>query len=115
VRFQTGPGLRLFQTEESRPCLDDRHLGAKASESLAQLQPDGSASEDRERDRQLAGQCRLTVRPVLDGIEAGNRRNRRCAAVGDHHSLARDIALAGDLDGFVIDQLAVAAHQRRAG
>jgi len=102
VRLQAGPRLGLLQPKESRSGLDDLHLRAESRERLAELQPDRAAAENSERDRQLAGERRLSIRPVIDGIEAWNRRYRRSAAVGDHHRLTGDVAFAADLDGFVI-------------
>ena len=96
--------LRFLQPEESRPGLDDGDLGTEAGERLAELHADGASAK-------LSGDCGLAVGPVIDSVEARNRRDRCRAPVRDHHGLAGVISLASDLDGAVVDELALAAHE----
>ena len=115
VRPQRVPRVGLLQPEKSRSGFDDGHLRAKARERLAQLHPDGTASEHGERNRELAGNCGLAVGPVLDALEAGNRRNRRGAAVCDDDGFTRDISFVPHLQGSLIHELAFPSHQLCAG
>src|SRR5262245_20693482 len=104
MRPQRFTYLRLLEAEEHRSGFDDVHPAAKAGEGLSELDADGPASEDCERHWQLSWNRGLTVRPEVDRVEAGDRWDRRGAAVGDHHGAACHQLLASHPDRARIRQ-----------
>ena len=85
---------------------------AKACPSSTPMAP---AAEDRQRRRQLPRNRRLAVGPELDGVQAGDGRDRRGAAVGDHHGAARDELLASDRDRAQVRQCPFASKEPGPG
>src|SRR5207245_9965643 len=108
-------GLGFLRSEKPRARLDDGHLRAESRERLPQLDADGAAPQHRERDGKLAWQGGLAVGPVVDLVQARDRRNCGRASVGDPSRLASDQLLAADLDRAQVDQLAVATYELCAG
>ena len=114
VGQQSSSRLWLLKSQESRPCLDDRHLRAEPRESLRQLDANRAAAHHDQSRRQLARHGSLAVGPVVDLVQAFDGRDRGGAPVGDDHRLARHELLAADLDRPQVDHLARAADQLRA-
>src|SRR4030095_4035546 len=86
------------ESKERWSGFDDVHSAAEAAKGLSELDADGASAEDRERHWQLRRNRCLAIGPEVDGVEAGYRRDRRGAAVGDHHGAARDELLASNRD-----------------
>ena len=107
--------LRLFEAQKPRPGLDDGDFRTKPGKSLGELDPHRTATQHHEPRRQLARYRGLPVGPVLDLVQAFDRRDRRGAAVGDDDRLARHQLIASDLDRPQVDQLAGAPDELGSG
>ena len=68
-------GVGMDAAEQVLAALDDRHLGAHAGEELRELGADGAAAHDDEALRHPVRPRRVAVRPVLDRVEAVDRRD----------------------------------------
>ena len=90
--------------------LDERHLGAEAPEELRELDADRTAAEDDEARRDLARPDRVAVRPVLDVLEAVERRHGRPGARGDDEVVVLELSVA-DRDDSGARDARVPAHE----
>ena len=110
-------GERLLACEQPvRPLQDDNLLAAEPPERLGHLDPDGAAAEHEQPPRDLFGAGRGPVVPGAGLGQAGNGRDERAAAGGQHDGPGRaqrpDGAVGGlDLDGPLPGQAAGAADE----
>jgi len=98
VRPERGSSLWILETKEPRSGFDHDHLRTEACECLPQLYANSAPAEDCERCRQLPRNRRLAIGPEINGVQAGNRRDRRGAAGGDHDGPTRVELLASNDD-----------------
>src|SRR5581483_11185585 len=106
--------LLVHAAEEPWAVLDHGHARADAREELRELRADGAAAEHGERPRYLLDRGRLDVRPVLDAVEAVDRRNRRPRAGRDHEAVVLELAGALDRDDAGALDTAESAHELAA-
>jgi hypothetical protein len=107
-------GLGLLEREEVRAHLDDGHRAAETGEDLAELDPDGTASEHDERRGHLGRLDRLAVGPVGHLGEPGDGWRPRLGAGVDHDSPGRLELAVGDGDPPAAAQPAPAPHEAAA-
>ena len=112
---ERGSGLWLLEAKERRSGFDQGHLGAEACEGLPQLHANGARAEYRQRRRQLTRNRCLAIGPEVNGVQAGDRRDRRGAAVGDHDGATRDELLASNRDRAQVRQSSFASKEPGAG
>ena len=115
MRQQGGARLGFLEPEKPGTRLDDGNLGPNPGERLGELDANGPATQHHQPFRQLAGNGRLPVRPVLDLVQPFDLRYRGGAAVGDHHRLSRHELFTAHLDGAQVDQLPRTPEQLRPG
>ena len=103
-------GVGMVAREQAVGDVGQRHLRAHAAEELGQLAADRPGAEDDEALRDLADARRLAVRPVVDAVQALDRRDRRHRAGRDHEPLVAELA-AGGLDEARLADDRLAAHE----
>ena len=103
-------GVGVDTPEQVIAALDDRHLRAHAGEELRELGADRAAAHDDEALRHPVRPRRLAVRPVLDGVEPVDRRDRRPRAGREDEPVVRQL-LPVDLDDAGARDAALAAHE----
>ena len=96
--------------EQVLAALDDRHPGAHAGEELRQLGADGAAAHHHEALRHRVRADRVAVRPVLDGVEAVDRRDRGPRPGREHEPVVREL-LPVHLHDAGPHDTALAAHE----
>ena len=115
VRQQRSARFRLLEAEETGPRLHDRDLGAEPGERLGKLHAHGPATQHDQPLWQLARDGRLAVGPEVDLVQTFDRRDRRGAAVGDHHRAPCCELVATHLDRAQVDELSLAADELGTG
>ena len=111
---QLGTSLRLLAGHEPLQRLDDVDLGAEARERLGQLGADRTAPENQHQPRQLAGERRLAVGPVVDAIETRDGRDRRRGAGADDDPAAGGQRPVPDQHGARAGEVPLPADDLRA-
>src|SRR5262249_29398149 len=84
-------GIGMHTPEKLLAALDDRDLGAHAREELRQFAADRAAAHNDEALWDLVRPRRLAVRPVLEGVEPIDRRDRRPRARGEDEPVVRKL------------------------
>src|SRR3954451_24756019 len=112
-------GERLLTLDQPLAAMDEGHLRAEGRPRLRHLDPDDSATEDREARRHLLGSRRLDVRPGAGSAEAFDVGDQRARSGGDDNGLARDelfavVRAALDNDAAVPVEARAATHERHA-
>jgi hypothetical protein len=115
MRPKRGATFRFLVPQEQRSGFNHRDRGAEACERLSQLDANRAPAKDRQGRRKLSWNRGVTVGPVGNGVEPWYRRNRRGAAVGDHHCAACDDLLVSNGDGAQVGEPSVTAKQCGAG
>ena len=106
------PASASSAREQVLVVLDERHLGADPPEELRELDADRSSAEHDEARRDLARPDRLAIRPVLDVLDAVERRQGRPRSGRDDELVVLELSLADGDDSGPRDAR-VPAHELR--
>jgi hypothetical protein len=86
--------LGVFASDKPRALFDDRHLCAKATVDLRELQPDIAAADDHKAVGQRVGRKQRTIGQIGDVRKAGQLGYQRAVADINKYSLGLDELVA---------------------